>query len=166
MDILRPFRLSTAILAISVLSFACSIAAAPGQQAATVSPKAGDSDPADRQALQEVCARCHNLGMFAGTIRSQSDWAETIQAMIERGATGTDEQFGRVYNYLAQTQSSIDVNRAPAEEIGPVLDVSDAVADMIVARRATRKFADLADLKTIPGVDPETLDARRARLAF
>ena len=164
MDVRRSSRLSTAILAISTLAFACSVAAAPNRPA--VSPKAGDSDPADRQALEEVCARCHNLGMFAGTIRSQPDWAETIQAMIERGATGTDEQFGRVYNYLAQTQSSIDINRAPAEEIGPVLDVSDAVAETIVARRATRKFTDLGDLKTISGVDPETLDARRARIAF
>jgi DNA uptake protein ComE-like DNA-binding protein len=46
-----------------------------------------------------------------------------------------------------------------------VLDVSDSVARTIAARRSKRKFTDLADLKSVQGIDASAVDAR-ARLIY
>jgi DNA uptake protein ComE-like DNA-binding protein len=59
----------------------------------------------------------------------------------------------------------IDVNAAAADEIQIVLNVPETVANAIIARRGTRKFRDLADLKSVPGIDARSLDAK-ARLIF
>jgi DNA uptake protein ComE-like DNA-binding protein len=37
---------------------------------------------------------------------------------------------------------------------------------LIIARRSTKKFADLADLKSIPGVDAATVDSKSKLLYF
>ena len=57
------------------------------------------------------------------------------------------------------------VNRL-AEEIAPVLQVDDAVAADILARRATRKFTGIEDLAKVPGVDAAKLRLLKARLMF
>ena len=61
--------------------------------------------------------------------------------------------------------TTINVNAADVDELAIVLDVSDSVARTIVTRRGKRKFTDLADLKSVQGIDASALDAR-ARLIF
>ena len=124
------------------------------------------SDPADLRALHDVCAQCHDLSMFADTIQSHDEWIDTIQKMVDRGARGTDDQFDRILHYLAENQTSVNVNAAPAEDIAPVLGVSDAVAQAVVARRTAKPFTDVADLLSVPGVDGATVRARRNRIGF
>ena len=117
------------------------------------------------QSLKAVCARCHNLQLVMDTPRSYDAWRETVQAMVDRGATGTDDQFDDIMDFLQRTMTTIDVNAADADELQMVLNVPQSVAQAIVARRITRKFVGLADLKSVPGVDSSTVDAK-ARLIF
>lgn len=122
------------------------------------------SDP-DEAAFRQVCGRCHDTELVADTPRSYEDWEDTVQTMIEQGAKGTDAQFVSVMRYLYKTLTTVNVNTSSAEDIAAVLHAPDSVANGIVARRATRKFTDLTELKTIPGLDPVLLDAK-ARLIF
>jgi competence protein ComEA len=126
-----------------------------------------DSRTAARQqaSVKAVCGSCHNLEMVDSAPRSFDAWIETVQAMVDRGATGTDEQFGDVLDYLHRRVTTINVNAAEPGELTIVLDVPDNVARAIVARRKSRAFTDLADLKSVRGVDPARLD-ERARLIF
>ena len=96
---------------------------------------------------------------------SYDAWHDTVQKMIDRGAVGTDEQLEDIMDYLHRTMTTINVNTADTDELGIVLDVSDSVARTIVTRRNKRKFTDLADLKSVPGIDASAMDAR-ARLIF
>jgi len=115
--------------------------------------------------VKAVCGSCHNLEMVDSAPRSYDAWIETVQAMVDRGATGTDEQFSDVLDYLHHTVTTINVNAAEPGELTIVLDVPDSVARAIVARRAARAFTDLADLKSVRGSDPARLD-EKARLIF
>jgi competence protein ComEA len=117
------------------------------------------------QSLKAVCAQCHNLQIVMDTPMSYDDWHETVQKMVDRGASGTDEQFDDIMDYLHRTMTTINVNTAPVDELGIVLNISQTTAQAIIARRNLQKFAGLTDLKSVPGVDASTVDAK-ARLIF
>ena len=119
----------------------------------------------ESQSLKAVCAKCHNLQLVMDTPRSYDDWHDTVQTMVDRGASGTDEQFADIMDYLHRTMTTIDVNTAHADELEIVLNVPEAAAQAIIARRSTQKFTGLADLKSVPGVDASTVEAK-ARLIF
>jgi competence protein ComEA len=119
----------------------------------------------ESRSLKAVCARCHNLQIVMDTPMSYGAWRDTVQTMIDRGASGTDQQFADVMDYLHRTMTTIDVNTADAEELEIVLHVPDSTAQAILARRSTQKFTSLADLESVPGVDAPTVEAK-ARLIF
>jgi competence protein ComEA len=119
----------------------------------------------ESQSLKAVCAKCHNLQLVLDTPKSYDDWHDTVQQMVDRGASGTDEQFDDIMDYLHRTMTTINVNTALAEELETVLNVPHTTAQAIISRRGTQKFTGLADLKSVPGVDASTVDAK-ARLIF
>jgi competence protein ComEA len=117
------------------------------------------------RSLKAVCARCHNLQIVMDTPMSYDAWHDTVQKMMDQGATGTDQQFDDVMDYLHRTMTTINVNTADVDELQMVLNVPEAAAQAIITRRSTQKLASLADLKSVPGVDASTVDAK-ARLIF
>ena len=119
----------------------------------------------ESQSLKAVCGKCHNLQLVMDTPRSYVDWHDTVQQMVDRGASGTDEQFDAIMDYLHRTMTTINVNTAVADELEIVLNVPETTAQAIIARRSTQKFIGLTDLKSVPGVDASTVDAK-ARLIF
>ncbi len=144
-----------------VLLVAALFATARGAEVAPPNPRL----VREGQSLKAVCAKCHNLQIVMDTPMSYDDWHDTVQKMVDQGASGTDEQFDDIMDYLHRTMTTINVNTAPADELEIVLNVPEATAQAITARRSTQKFTGLADLKSIPGVDASTVDAK-ARLIF
>ena len=119
----------------------------------------------ESEAVKAVCSKCHNLQMVMDTPMSYEAWHDTVQTMVDRGATGTDQQFDDVMDYLHRTMTTINVNTADVGELEIVLNVSEATAKAIVARRSSRRFSGLADLKSVAGVDGASVDAK-GRLIF
>jgi len=132
--------------------------------AADVAPPAPDL-AREGQSLKAVCSQCHNLEIVMDTPMSYNAWHDTVQTMVDRGASGTDEQFADIMDYLHRTMTTINVNTAPVDELEIVLNVSETTGQVIIARRSTQKFTGLTDLKSVPGVDTSTVDAK-ARLIF
>jgi competence ComEA-like helix-hairpin-helix protein len=60
----------------------------------------------------------------------------------------------------------VNINSSPAEEISGVLSVSDDVAQAIIARRERQPFANIAQLRAVPGVDAGKLEERKSRILF
>jgi competence protein ComEA len=133
-------------------------------RAANVEPPPPDL-AREGQSLQAVCTTCHNLQIVMDTPMSYDAWRDTVQAMVDRGANGTDRQFDDIMHYLHRTMTTINVNAADADELAIVLNVSETVARSIIARRNTQKFTGLTELKSVPGVNGSTIDAK-ARLIF
>ena len=121
---------------------------------------------ANLQAVREVCGRCHTPDLFLDQTRSWDGWNDVFADMTRRGANGTDDQLARVTTYFLENLTLVNVNSSPADELTGVLGVSDEVADAIIARRARQRFADLAQLRAIPGVDAAKLEQRKKRILF
>jgi competence protein ComEA len=150
----RPFLAACVLLLVAV-----STAAAWGN------PSPARNLARESRSLKAVCAKCHNLQIVMDTPMSYGAWHDTVQTMMDRGATGTDQQFADVMDYLHRTMTTIDVNTADADELQIVLHVPEATAQAILVRRSTQKFSGLADLKSVPGVNAAAVDAK-AKLIF
>ncbi len=125
----------------------------------------GQESP-DLQAVKDVCGKCHAVNMFLNKPRSWERWNDVFADMTRRGADGTNDQLAQVTKYFLQNLTLVNVNTSPAEELGWVLEVSDDVAATIVERRQVKPFANLAQLKALPGVDATKLEQRKTRIAF
>ncbi len=150
------------LLGATLLSTALTLPVALAADTAGVSPDL----VREAKSLQAVCGKCHNLQIVMDTPRSLDDWRDTMQAMVDRGATGTDDQYDEILDYLHRTVTTIDVNSAQADDFAAVLNIPDATVRLIIDRRSKKKFVDLADLKSIPGVDAATVDSKSKLLYF
>ena len=131
-----------------------------GQQTATeaTTPEA---------AVVKICASCHGMELVTDTPRDYDAWHDTVQKMIDRGARGTQEEFGLVMDYLFQNMTPVDVNHSDADMLMGVLHTDEKVAQAIIARRTSRPFKDLADLEgSIQGLDKAVLDAKKRMIFF
>ena len=126
---------------------------------------AADPDP-DLQAVETVCGRCHTTAVFLNQPRSWDRWNDVFADMTKRGANGTDEQLARVTTYFLENLTLVNVNTSPADELAGVLGVGDEVANAIIARRQREPFANIAQLRAVPGVDPDKLEQRKNRILF
>jgi len=123
------------------------------------------ADP-DLEAVQTVCGRCHTIAVFLDKPLAWDRWNDVFADMTQRGASGTDEQLERVTTYFLEHLTFVNVNTSTAEEIAGVLGVGDDVAGAIIASRQRQPFANLAELRAVPGVDPATLESRKSRILF
>jgi len=128
--------------------------------------RAADEPDLDLQAVQVVCGRCHTSALFMKQPRSWDRWNDVFADMTKRGASGTDEQLARVTTYFLENLTLVNVNSSPADELAWVLGVRDEVAEAIIARRQRQPFANLAQLRAVPGVDPDKLEQRKSRIFF
>jgi len=118
------------------------------------------------EAVQTVCGRCHTTAVFLDKPRSWDRWNDVFADMTQRGANGTDAQLERVTTYFLENLTFVNVNTSPADEIAGVLGVGDDVARSIIVSRERRAFANLAELRAVPGVDPAKLELRKSRILF
>ena len=121
-----------------------------------------------RDALTKVCSGCHSPESVAGMAKTRDDWAALVGDMVNQGAQGTDEEFTQVVDYLATNfPAKVNVNKAAAQLLVNVLDLSAKEADAVVQyREQNGAFKSLDDVGKVPGVDVKKLEARKARIEF
>jgi len=130
------------------------------------SARAADAADPNLAAVQAVCGRCHTIAVFQKKPRSWERWNDVFADMTQRGAKGTDEQLERVTKYFLENLTLINVNTSPADEIGWVLGIDEAVAQAIVTRREQQRFTSIEELRAISGVDSGILEQRKTRILF
>jgi DNA uptake protein ComE-like DNA-binding protein len=131
----------------------------------TASARAADPD-LNLQAVQQVCGRCHTIAGFLKQTRPWDRWNDVFADMTKRGANGTDEQLARVTSYFLENLTLVNVNTSPADELGWVLGIDEEVARAMIARRKEKPFANLDEVRAVPGVNSATLDKRKSRILF
>ncbi len=130
-------------------------------------------DGAGKATTQKVCGTCHGAELVIGRQETRESWGTTVNDMIQRGATGTDDEFFEVVEYLATNFSPtspvirLNVNKATAKDFENGLRIPAKLSAAIVHRRDEKgDFKSLEDLKKVPGVDANKIDANKNRLAF
>jgi competence protein ComEA len=130
-------------------------------------------DAPGRAATQKVCGSCHAAELVIGRQEARETWATVVDDMIQRGATGTDEEFFEVVDYLATNFSKtspvtkINVNKATAKDLEGALRIPAKQAAAIVHQREEKgDFKSIEDLQKVPGIDAAKIEANKNRLSF
>ena len=128
---------------------------------------------AGKPTVQKVCGTCHGAELVIGRQESREGWGAIVEDMIQRGATGTDDELYEVVDYLATNFSKsspvikINVNKATAKDLEASLRMPAKQAAAIVQQRENKgDFKSIDDLRKVPGVDVAKIEANQNRLSF
>ena len=120
-----------------------------------------------RDAVKKICSSCHEIGTVTGSRRTRIGWEQNVDDMVSRGAEGSDTDLQAVVDYLAKYFGKVNVNTASAKDLETALGFSDQEARAIVEyREQNGKIKDFEQLKKVPGMDMEKLQAKRPQIAF
>ncbi len=124
-------------------------------------------DGPGKAALLKVCSDCHGPEAAVGQLKTRDEWNKTLDEMAANGAQGTDEEWNQILDYLDKNFSLILINKADAKQLANTLDVPEATAESVVKyRKEHGSFSSIEDLKRVPGLDAEKLEARKDRFVF
>ncbi|MBO0862793.1 MAG: helix-hairpin-helix domain-containing protein [Chloracidobacterium sp.] len=121
---------------------------------------------------QRLCSRCHDLDKSVSLNQDRAGWQRTIEKMLSFGAKATDQEFSAVLDYLAKNFPAddvpkINVNKAAAIEFESGLSLRRSQAAAIIQyREKNGPFKSIEDLKKVPGIDVEKIEAKKDRLIF
>ena len=137
-------------------------AATFGQDKTEVLPEA----PA-RKVLQKVCSSCHEIESVIVPRRTRAGWQQSVDDMIARGADGSNADVAAIVEYLVTYFGTVNVNTASTAELEKALGLSNREAQAIVAYRERQgKIKNFDDLKKVPDLSAEKLQAKRGLIAF
>ncbi|MGC2661675.1 MAG: helix-hairpin-helix domain-containing protein [Bryobacteraceae bacterium] len=120
----------------------------------------------------QLCGRCHSPELAASQHQSHQQWEGTISKMIGLGAQGTDDQFEIIATYLTKNfgpppPRPLNVNDATAVELELTFDLVRAEGAAIVQYRTEHgPLKSIDDLKGVPGLDFQKVEAKKARVTF
>ena len=127
--------------------------------------------PGKAQVL-ELCSACHEAAKATSVKLTREGWIETIDRMKAFGASGSDEGFAAVLEYLSthfrgDTVRPLDMNTAEAIDLESVLQLLRRESKAVLEYRSKRgKLSSLDDLK---GLDPaiyKKIEAKKDRIVF
>ena len=126
-----------------------------------------------KEATENVCGMCHGAELVLGRQETRESWAAIVDNMIQRGATGSEEEFFAVVDYLSANFSptspvtKINVNKATVKDLETALRLTPKEAAAIVQQRADKgDFKAVEELQKVPGVSVQRIEANRKRLSF
>src|SRR5437867_1534160 len=121
---------------------------------------------------EKVCKGCHEVERSVSKRQDRDGWRATMDKMVALGAKGSDNELDAVFEYLvknypAEEVPKINVNKASSIELesGLTLRKSQAAA-VIQYRTKNGDFKSIDDLKKVPGIDPEKIEAKKDRIVF
>ncbi len=120
-----------------------------------------------KEAFLKLCATCHRPETVVVGRRTRSQWEDTLEKMIAKGAKGTDDELMQTLDYLILNYGRVNMNNATASEIVEIVGLPREQAEAIVKhRRANGRFEDFEGLMKVPGVDTKQLEKMRDAISF
>jgi competence ComEA-like helix-hairpin-helix protein len=125
-----------------------------------------------RDVTIQVCGKCHSPERATALHQNERQWQITVMRMVGLGAQGTDDQFETIIQYLAKNFGSagrppVNINDATAVELEWALDLTRPESGAVVQYRGEHgPFKTIADLRNIPGLDFNKVEARKTHITF
>ncbi|HMF77911.1 MAG TPA: helix-hairpin-helix domain-containing protein [Bryobacteraceae bacterium] len=142
----------------------CLVAAAPS----LLAQKAQLPDGPGKETTQRICGACHGAEIVIGRKLDKDGWTQVVVSMVQRGAQGTDDEFGEIVDYLTANfspDSKTNINTATSKDFQTVLGIPEKLGDAIVQYRKEKgSFKSVDDLKNVPGIDASKVDAGKSKL--
>ena len=127
--------------------------------------------PGKAQTLN-LCGTCHEAAKATSVKLTREGWVETIDRMKAFGASGSDEDFAAVLEYLAthfkgDVVRPLDMNTAEAIDLESVLQLLRRESKAVLDYRAKRgPFTSLDDLKGLDAAIFKKIEAKKDRIVF
>ncbi|MBM3803880.1 MAG: hypothetical protein FJW26_16380 [Acidimicrobiia bacterium] len=125
-----------------------------------------------RDETERLCEGCHEIERSVSRRQDRDAWQATLNKMVALGTKATDEELALILDYLAKNYPAdevppVNVNTAPAIELESRLALRRSQAAAIIAYRSKNgRFKTIDDLKKVPGVDTEKIEAKKDRIVF
>ena len=133
---------------------------------------AADSDLPEgkgKDVVEDTCTDCHSLHRIKIQRLDEQGWNNILHEMIENGAAIEPDDMKTIVEYLAKNfgpDKKVNVNKADADEIGMVLQLTPAEAKAIVQyRKENGSFKDLATVESASGAT-DKVEAKKALIEF
>ena len=129
-------------------------------------------DGVGKEETQKMCSSCHDLDKSLSMKQDKAGWQRTVEKMVSFGLKSTDAEVAIVTEYLAKSYPAdeaprLNVNKGDAIEFESILGLKRSQARAIIAyREKNGAFKSIADLKKVPGIEAEKIDAKKDRLIF
>lgn len=129
-------------------------------------------DGPGKDAVLRICGQCHPADILLGVGKSRDGWAATVDDMVAKGASGSDEELQEIVAYLSKnfgksTAGKININTATLKDLRERLDLSSKEAQAILDYREDHgSFKSWADLKKVPNLDIPKLETKKDKIAF
>jgi competence protein ComEA len=165
-------RASTALVAGIFAVAVAIIAAAPARQDAPAAGPSGEGlpDGPGKDVMVRNCGVCHEARRAASVRLTRDGWSDLIGDMVRRGAKANPEEQAQILDYLStyflgEAPRPINVNTAAAIDLESVIGLLRKEAAAIVAYREKKgPFKEVDDLKAVPGVDFNKVEAAKDRI--
>ena len=125
-----------------------------------------------REETQKMCSACHELERSISLRQDRDGWKTTLNKMVSLGATGTDQDYSAVLEYLAanfpsDAVSRLNVNTGRAIDFESRLSLKRSEAAAVIEYRTKHgSFKSIEDLKKVPGIDAAKIEAKKDILVF
>jgi len=121
---------------------------------------------------ERLCKGCHELARSVSLRQDRGGWETTMKKMVAMGIKGSEQEFNLVLEYLVKNYPAEDVpplniNKATAIEIESRFSLRRSQASAIIRyRNENGNFKTIDELKKVPGIDPEKIEAKKDRVVF
>ena len=119
-----------------------------------------------------LCGTCHEAAKATSVKLTREGWIETIDRMKAFGASGADDDFAAVLEYLAthfkgDTVRPLDMNTAEAIDLESVLQLLRRESRAVLEYRSKLgQFSSLDDLKGLDAAIYKKIEAKKDRIVF
>lgn len=125
-----------------------------------------------RDETARLCKGCHELERSVSRRQDRDGWRATMDKMVTLGLKAPDKDLQAVFEYLVKNYPGeeipkINVNKATAIELESGLTLRRSQAKAVIEYRDKNgNFKSIADLKKVPGLDPEKIEEKKDRIVF
>jgi len=117
--------------------------------------------------VERACVGCHELDAVTATRYTETGWRRSVDDMVSRGAECTSAEIDEMVAYLAKNFGKMNINKATASQMQEFLGIPAKEAQAIVGyREQNGDIKNMQQLKSVPGVDADLLQAKAALIAF
>jgi competence protein ComEA len=117
--------------------------------------------------LLRACVGCHEIEVATRNRYTEAGWRRMVDTMVERGAELSVPETTDVTAYLSKYFGKANVNTAAAAQLEETLGLTENEARAIVSyREQNGDIKSLDQLKSMPGVSPDKIQAKAAEIAF
>jgi competence ComEA-like helix-hairpin-helix protein len=135
--------------------------------APAVNQSDGLSQDRGKMAFQRACVGCHQIEVATRSRYTETGWRQMVNTMVERGAELSPPEIVDVTAYLSKNFGKVNVNTAAAAQLEEELGLTEQEAQAIVSyREQNGDIKSLDQLKSVPGVSPDKIQARAEAIAF